>query len=195
MILSNWIQSFRHSIAQKRIDRAGGAVVVSQVSNTGSITSTRVLPTEALERYPSLRGTSTQLLDDSYIDDDGCGPIKYLADVPSEIRDRIEIESLLRLVRKLETPLRALHTATSRKGVPPDEMRRFLLMWRQALGDYLELEPDERSVLTYDRSADEAYFVRGYCVPGARLAILEPCWRLHGRVAIRGEARVIEESE
>jgi hypothetical protein len=120
--------------------------------------------------------------------------VRCLADIPSDLRDRIQQEGMARAVRRLETPLRALNMATSRKGsaYPPDELRGFLVMWRQALADYLGLVPDERSALIYDRAVDEAYFVRGRCSTGAHLTVVEPCWRLNGDVVIRGEAQVVQ---
>jgi hypothetical protein len=120
--------------------------------------------------------------------------VRCLADIPSDLRDRIQQEGMARAVRRLETPLRALNMATSRKGAayPPDELRGFLVMWRQALADYLGLVPDERSALIYDRAVDEAYFVRGRCTTGAHLTVVEPCWRLNGDVVIRGEAQVVQ---
>ncbi|MCA1596675.1 MAG: hypothetical protein LC772_09670 [Chloroflexi bacterium] len=120
--------------------------------------------------------------------------IRYLADIPREMRERIQQEGMARAFRRLETPLRALNMATSRKGTtyPAEEMRGFLIMWRQALADYIGLLPDDRSVLVYERSVDEAYFVRGRCTIGAHLSVIEPCWRLNGEVVVRGEAQVVQ---
>jgi hypothetical protein len=116
-----------------------------------------------------------------------------MADVPAEMKERIQQEGMARAFKRLETPLRALNIATSYAGVmyPAEELRGFLVMWRQALADYVGLAPDSRSVLVYDRSVDEAYFVRGRCPMGATLKIVEPCWRLNGEVVIRGEAQVV----
>jgi hypothetical protein len=116
-----------------------------------------------------------------------------MADIPGDMREKIQQEGLARAFRRLETPLRALNMATSARGVnyPAEELRGFLVMWRQALADYIGLIPDDRSVLVYDRSVDEAYFVRGRCQVGATLSVVEPCWRINGEVVIRGEALVV----
>lgn len=135
-----------------------------------------------------------QLPDPPGFQDSGLGSIRYLADIPREMRERIQQEGMARAFRRLETPLRALNMATSRKGTsyPAEEMRGFLIMWRQALADYMGLLPDDRSVLVYERSVDEAYFVRGRCTIGAHLSVIEPCWRLNGEVVVRGEAQVVQ---
>ncbi|HET6383823.1 MAG TPA: hypothetical protein VFJ58_10565 [Armatimonadota bacterium] len=142
---------------------------------------------------PKAASSATALLEPPPFLQDAA-PIRYMADIPGDLRERIQQDGMARSLRRLETPLRALHMATSRKGsgYPAEELRGFLLMWRQALADYVGLVADERSVIVYERSVDEAYFVRGRCEVGAHLTILEPCWKLNGEVVVRGEAQVVQ---
>ncbi|MCA1595028.1 MAG: hypothetical protein LC772_01165 [Chloroflexi bacterium] len=226
MSLSNLLGNLRRSMAQKQKDRSRGSVVVSHVVRSAKTSGVTVTTLDAgtgdrhtgaglteaalagdrpsgdraaFTRARSMVGadrTRSQWLDEFPGDGGGRERMACLADVPSEIRERIKEDELVRIIRRLETPLRALHAATSRKGVeyPADELRHFLLIWRQALGDYLTLLPDERSVLVYESGTDDSYFVRGRCEPGSHIVVLEPCWTLNGRVVVRGEARVIEDA-
>jgi hypothetical protein len=206
MKLLHLFDNFRQSIAQKQRDRSRGpTITVSHITRSARASSASMallVPVEqrqaVVARAAALAGADSSraaLLGETPVDGGGANAIYCMAEVPTELRERIKEEELIRIIRRLETPLRALHVATSRKGVeyPAEELRFFLLMWRQALGDYVGLLPDERSVLVYEPGTDDSYFVRGLCEPGSHLVVLESCWTLNGRVVVRGEARVLED--
>jgi hypothetical protein len=193
MSLLNWFRGFRESIARKQNAR----VQIRKPLPVGSADFSRAQIWTAPPRgapEPVLPSNPTAAPDASSFLQEAPTPLRFLADVPTDLREQIQRDGMARAFRRLETPLRALNIVTSRKGVnyPAEELRGFLLMWRQALGDYLGLVADDRSVLVYDRSVDEAYFVRGRCQVGAHLTIVEPCWKLDGVVVVRGEAQVIQ---
>lgn len=196
MSLGLWFKNFRESCGKKQdaksqIRRA--APVNGRPMDAPSSWSVVSTPTNVSSSGRSTAG-GVALMEPPNLMSDAQASVKYLADIPGEMRDRLQQEGMSRVFRRLETPLRALNMATSGKGVnyPAEELRGFLVMWRQALSDYVGLLPDDRSVLVYERSVDEAYFVRGRCQVGATLTVVEPCWRLNGEVVIRGEALVVQ---
>ncbi|MDQ2731962.1 MAG: hypothetical protein M3Y56_09905 [Armatimonadota bacterium] len=196
MSLGLWFKNFRESCNKKQDAKSQirtGTSSQVRMADAASSWSVVSAPTAASGNGHS-NGGSVALMEPPSLMSDRQASVKYLADIPGEMRDRLQQEGMSRVFRRLETPLRALNMATSSKGVnyPAEELRGFLVMWRQALSDYVGLLPDDRSVLVYERSVDEAYFVRGRCQVGATLTVVEPCWRLNGEVVIRGEALVVQ---
>jgi len=115
-----------------------------------------------------------------------------LADVPDELKERLQKDALRGAFYRLENQLRFLLRATFEDDAPDeqDEARNILWLWRQGLEQEVRLKPETYpgAVLRYEAGMVESYFVPARCQLGEPLRIVTPCWRLDGDVVVRGEA-------
>jgi hypothetical protein len=118
--------------------------------------------------------------------------IDSLADIPPELKRRIEDEAIQEAFHRLETPLRMLVYATQPGQEPRSiqECRDILDLWRHGLEQEVRLVPDAYTgaVISYQPALDCAYHINGRCESGDAVRISVPAWRVHGEVVVRGEA-------
>ena len=128
--------------------------------------------------------------------DDASAEPMTVADIPAELKERLQLEALRSTFFRLENQLRFLLRATFQDdhGEGRDEARNILWLWRQGLEQEARLAPDTYpgAVRRYEPEMAEAYFVPGQCQLGDPLRIVTPCWRLDGGVVVRGEAEPYE---
>lgn len=122
-----------------------------------------------------------------------------IADVPDKIKAQIREEAVLDTFNRLEASLRLLLYATTPEKEPPDvdRCRQILNVWRYELEHRVNLSPDTYcgAVQRYEPEMETAYTIDGRCEPGTLLRIRVPCWRMHDRVVIRGEAELCDGPE
>jgi len=119
-----------------------------------------------------------------------------LADIPVALKRRLQDEALQTTFNRLETPLRFLlyATAPGREPETIEEYQGIVNLWRQGLEKEARLVPDNfaGAIRRYEPAMEEAYQVRGRCLPGQHVRITVPAWRLQGQVVVRGEAEPFE---
>ncbi len=137
-----------------------------------------------------------QLPEDSLLAGGWRGDAENLADVPEQLKQQIREEAVLAVFNRLESSLRLLLHATAPDREPPSQeaYRKILDVWRFELEDRASLVPDTYAgaVQKYDPEMVASYAIAGRCDTGDLLRIKVPCWRLFGRVVIRGEAEPLE---
>jgi hypothetical protein len=115
-----------------------------------------------------------------------------IADIPPELRRRLQEEAIRAAFHRLEMPLRFLMHATASGRQPQSvrECQEILDLWRQSLEQEILLTPDAYSgaVRSYEPAMERDYTIHGRCRDGEPLRIVIPCWRLHGETVVRGEA-------
>ena len=140
-----------------------------------------------------------QLPEDSLLSGAWRGDAENLADVPEQLKQQIREEAVLAVFNRLESSLRLLLHATAPDREPPSQeaYRKILDVWRFELEDRASLVPDTYAgaVQKYDPDMVTAYAIAGRCDAGDLMRIKVPCWRLFGRVVIRGEAEPLEPGE
>jgi hypothetical protein len=116
----------------------------------------------------------------------------FMADVPQDLKRRLQAEAVQKTFHRLETPLRFLLYATVPGQEPQSvqECHDILNLWRQGLEKEARLVPDAYSgaVLPYEPGLERAYHINGRCEPGDPVLISVPAWRIQGEVVVRGEA-------
>jgi hypothetical protein len=119
-----------------------------------------------------------------------------LADIPTELKRRLQQEAVQATFHRLEMPLRFLlyATASGREPGSLSECQEILHLWRQGLEQEARLIPDGFSgaIRNYDPAMESVYSVKGRCTTGQQVRITVPAWRLHGEVIVRGEAEPYE---
>ena len=127
------------------------------------------------------------------------GGANSVADVPEQVKAQIQEETLLATFNRLESSLRLLLYATTPGKEPPtaEDCHQILNVWRYELEHRVNLTPDTYcgAVQRYEADMETAYTIDGRCRPGDLLRIRVPCWRMHDRVVIRGEAEVVDPAE
>ena len=122
-----------------------------------------------------------------------------VADVPEQVKAQIQQETLLATFTRLESSLRLLLYATTPGKEPPtaEDCHQILNVWRYELEHRVNLTPDTYcgAVQKYESDMETAYTIDGRCSVGDLLRIRVPCWRMHDRVVIRGEAEVVDAAE
>lgn len=120
-----------------------------------------------------------------------------LADVPQDLKERLQKEVLRSTFHRLENQLRFLLRATFQEDDPDerDEAKSILWLWRQGLEQEVHLRPETYpgAVQTYSPEMADSYFVPSQCQVGEPLRIVTPCWKLDDDVVVRGEAEPYEE--
>jgi hypothetical protein len=115
-----------------------------------------------------------------------------VADIPPELRRRLQEEAIRTAFHRLEMPLRFLMHATAPGRGPGSvqECQEILDLWRQSLEQEVRLTPDAYcgAVRSYEPAMERDYTIHGRCQDGEPLRIVIPCWRLHGETVVRGEA-------
>jgi len=123
-------------------------------------------------------------------------PELTLADIPPDLKRRVQQEAVQATFHRLEMPLRFLLYATASGHEPGSlsECQDILHLWRQGLEQEARLIPDGFSgaIRSYDSEMESVYTVKGRCMPGQQVRITVPAWRLHGEVIVRGGAEPYE---
>jgi hypothetical protein len=142
-------------------------------------------------------GSSYELPGDSlFASSLGANP-QSVADVPERVKKQIREEAVQDAFNRLEASLRLLLYATTPGKEPPSSERyqQILSVWRYELEERVNLIPDTYcgAVQRYAPDMEEAYIIDGRCGSGDLLRIRVPCWRMHDRVVVRGEAELVHE--
>ncbi len=118
-----------------------------------------------------------------------------IADVPERLKAQIREEALLDAFNQLEASLRLLLYATTPDKEPPTAERchQILNVWRYELEHRIRLTPDTYcgAVQRYEPDMERSYTIDGRCERGDLLRIRVPCWRMHDRIVVRGEAEIL----